>query len=126
MTDKTDKKDCIRAAWRLVTTAMWPFIAEHRFAKPRQWRFDWADPGLKLAIEIDGGMWMGTKGKPGKPGRHGRPVGFENDCEKHNAALDLGWRVLRFTPSMVNRDPVGCVELIIRVADRCSWRREVI
>ena len=66
---------------------------EHRFAPPRRWRFDLAFPDRKLAIEIEGGAFT--------RGRHTRGAGFVKDMEKYNAAVLLGWRVLRFTPDQV-------------------------
>jgi hypothetical protein len=69
---------------------------EHRFAAPeRQWRFDFAWLAFKLAVELDGGTAGPVRG------RHVRPQGFQNDLEKHNAAQERGWRVYRFTSSMV-------------------------
>ena len=66
---------------------------ELAFAPPRRWRFDMAYPEQHLAIEVDGGTWTG--------GRHSRGTGYEADCEKLNAAVLTGWRVLRFTGDMV-------------------------
>src|SRR4051812_34601316 len=62
---------------------------EYRFAPPRRWRFDFAFIPERLAVECDGGTWIA--------GRHSRGKGVEADCEKQNAAVLLGWRVLRFT-----------------------------
>jgi very-short-patch-repair endonuclease len=66
---------------------------EYRFDDKRRWRFDFAFPDKRLAVEIDGGTWV--------RGRHQRPEGYERDCEKLNAAALAGWRVLRFTGKMV-------------------------
>jgi len=66
---------------------------EHYFSFPRKWRFDFAIPEQKIAIEIEGGKWQ--------VGRHQRPMGFERDCRKYSHAALLGWRVLRFTSDMV-------------------------
>ena len=70
---------------------------EHRFARgltpARQWRFDFAWPGYKVALEVEGGTFMG-KGHTG--GRH-----FESDCEKYNVAQIAGWVVIRATKAMV-------------------------
>ena len=66
---------------------------EHRFHSVRRWRFDFAWIDHKLAVEVEGATWA--------RGRHTRGGGFEADCEKYNAAVLLGWRVLRFTGGMV-------------------------
>jgi len=66
---------------------------EYRFATPRRWRFDFAYPGCKLAVEVEGGVWVN--------GRHTRGAGYQSDCEKYNAAALAGWRVLRFTTAMI-------------------------
>lgn len=65
-------------------------VREHRFAPPRQWRFDYAIPDHRIALEVEGGVW--TKG------RHTRPRGFLGDIEKYNRATLMGWRVFRCTP----------------------------
>lgn len=70
-------------------------VREHRFHETRKWRFDFAYPSQKLAIEVEGGVWSG--------GRHTRGSGFTNDCEKYNAALINGWRVYRCTPDMIKK-----------------------
>lgn len=112
---KPDAKSGIELSWRLVIPkSPWPFEPEFEFCAGRRWRFDWASQKLKLAIEIEGIVYGG------KGGRHQRAGGLEGDCEKYNAAIALGWRVLRFTPDMVNRDPAGCVDMILRAADQCD------
>ncbi len=63
---------------------------EYRFAPPRRWRFDYAWPHHKVALEVEGGVFSG--------GRHTRGAGFLNDMEKYNAATLAGWKVLRVTP----------------------------
>lgn len=67
-----------------------PPIAEHRFAPPRRWRFDYAFPEQRIALEVEGGVWT--------RGRHTRGSGFLKDVEKYNEAALLGWTVLRTTP----------------------------
>lgn len=79
-------------------------VTELRFAPPRRWRFDLAWVDQKLAVEIEGGAWVN--------GRHSRGRGFESDAEKYNAATLAGWRLLRFTPSMINADPRQVIETI--------------
>lgn len=62
----------------------WDLTREHRFHPERMWRFDFAFPSVKLAVEIDG------------RGRHQSIAGVRADCEKGNEAIRLGWRVLHF------------------------------
>lgn len=65
-------------------------VKEYRFHSTRKWRFDFAIPRYKIAIEVEGGVWTG--------GRHTSPQGFLGDMEKYNTATVMGWRVLRTTP----------------------------
>lgn len=88
---------------------MWglpPYHREYRFHDTRRWRFDFAWPERNVAVEIEGGVWT--------RGRHTRGKGFENDCEKYNAAVLLGWRVLRFTGAMLD-DPATCMNQVAEI-----------
>ena len=67
--------------------------SEVRFAPPRRWRFDFAWPEQKVAVECEGGTWIG--------GRHQTGTGFAKDAEKYNEAALLGWIVLRFTSDQI-------------------------
>lgn len=69
-------------------------ISEFIFHPSRKWRFDYAIPELKIAIEKEGGIFSN--------GRHVRVNGYINDMEKYNAATVLGWRILRYTPQQFN------------------------
>lgn len=62
---------------------------EYRFHPVRRWRFDFAIPEEKIAIEIEGGVWT--------RGRHTRGAGYTADLEKYNTATVMGWRVLRYS-----------------------------
>lgn len=66
---------------------------EYRFHPTRRWRFDYAWPEQKVALEQEGGVWSG--------GRHTSGAGFMKDCEKYNTATVMGWRIIRGTPSQV-------------------------
>jgi len=68
-------------------------VREHKFHSVRRWRFDLAFLENKLAIEIEGGVWI--------RGRHTRGSGFISDIDKYNNAVLLSWKVLRFTPNDV-------------------------
>lgn len=72
---------------------------EFLFHRKRKWRFDLAWPELLIAVEVEGGIWVG--------GRHVRGEGYEADCEKYNEAQLAGWMVLRFTPGMIKKGKAG-------------------
>jgi very-short-patch-repair endonuclease len=74
----------------------------------RRFRFDFVVPQACLVIEAEGGTWSG--------GRHTSGVGFRNDCEKYNLALEHGWRVLRFTSDMIGKGLA--VEQIVRILNQ--------
>lgn len=65
------------------------YASEYRFDPVRRWRLDFAFPDKKLAVEVEGGIWVN--------GRHNRGAGMEADIEKYNALTLAGWRLLRFT-----------------------------
>lgn len=68
-------------------------VPEYRFHRTRRWRFDYALPAYKVALEVEGGIWTG--------GRHIRAGGFLGDMEKYNTATQMGWAVLRTTPAQL-------------------------
>jgi len=63
---------------------------EHQFCKDRGWRFDFAWPSIKLALEYEGGIFMPRSG-------HNTPKTYTKDTEKYNKSAILGWRVIRVT-----------------------------
>jgi hypothetical protein len=81
-------------------------VKELKFHPKRLWRFDYAIPEYKIAIEVEGGAFKKRQYKDKKTGesittiggRHNSAVGFLNDMEKYNSAAILGWRVFRVTP----------------------------
>lgn len=95
-----------RISGRLISTPVASLMWQCRYAKlpefngevpfhpRRKWRWDLAWPTKMIAVEVQGGTWAG--------GRHTRGAGYENDCEKLNAGVLLGWRVFWFTTAMVN------------------------
>lgn len=68
-------------------------VPELLFHPVRKWRFDWAWPAVKVALEIQGGVWVS--------GRHSRGKGQIGDMAKLNEAQILGWIVLQATPQQV-------------------------
>lgn len=83
-------------------------VREYRFHPTRRWRFDFAWPAQRVAVEIEGGAWS--------QGRHTRGAGFGADCAKYNMATLAGWRILRFTGDML-RDPAQCVTQVVTLLE---------
>lgn len=88
-----EKETIKRVLWVLHREGKIPeYVEELQFHPKRKWRFDWAIPSLMLAIEYEG-VFNAKKGKS----RHTTVMGYTGDCDKYNAAVKLGWRVLRYT-----------------------------
>jgi hypothetical protein len=62
---------------------------EYKFHHERKWKFDYAIPELKIAIEYEGLM--------SEKSGHTTITGYSDNCEKYNMAVILGWKVLRYT-----------------------------
>lgn len=85
---------------------------EFHFHPSRRWRFDFVWLEQALAAEFDGAVFAA--------GRHTRGLGVSGDSEKLNAAVLLGWRVLRFTHLQVKD---GSAVKTIRAA--LAWNGEL-
>lgn len=107
--------------WEMTFAALcevneWPVpVREYRFHEPdalfpkkRQWRFDFAWPEIKLAAELDGGLFRPMSG-------HRSPMGLTADRTKDSVAQLQGWMVLRFTELHFRE---GIVEPIMNEAFR--------
>jgi very-short-patch-repair endonuclease len=81
---KSAAEEYLAKAFAMDPVPGWDLAREYRFHPTRMWRFDFAFPSVKLAVEIDG------------RGRHQSIKGVRDDCEKLNEAIRLGWRVMRF------------------------------
>ena len=91
--------------WRCLALACRPQpVQEFRFSPPRRFRFDFAWPGERVAVEMEGGVWAG--------GRHVRGGGYAADCEKYNLATAQGWRVFRFTRALLENDPAAAIGMV--------------
>lgn len=96
-----------------------PFMSkpnECHFAKAfngRLWRFDFAWPEFKVAVEIEGLAVTRLEGRLVVLGRHASIDGFREDCEKYNTAALLGWSVLRFEQKLVK--PGKALEFTLRM-----------
>ena len=77
---------------------------EFQFHPDRKWRFDYAWPQAKLAVEIDGFGYG-----------HQAQQSMSADNEKANAAVERGWRVLRY-----NSRDLGSIEKVKAAVDQVS------
>ncbi len=83
-------------------------IPQFIFAPRRRWRFDFAWPSLRLAVEAEGGVWTN--------GRHNRPHGIQEDMRKYNAASIQGWMLLRYPEARIRSgQAVDEIEAVIRM-----------
>ena len=92
-------------AWHIYAPNRERPVEQYRFAwesHRRRWQFDFCWPDAMLAVEIDGGQWKA----------HGGRHNTDGDREKLNAAAALGWRVMRFSASMLRDDPEGVVRMV--------------
>ncbi len=66
-------------------------VPEYKFHPERKWRFDFAVPDAKVALEVQGGLFTG--------GRHSRGPALMKEHEKLNEAARRGWRILFTIPA---------------------------
>lgn len=106
-----DKADTFFHYWKIIKQDRGLKLAdperEFEFDKQtkRKHRFDFAWPDKKLAVEVNGQAWNVKGG-----GRHGK----DSDLEKLNIAILLGWRVLQFSPAMLDKNPDYCIDFVAR------------
>lgn len=74
---------------------MWE--TEYQGIPGRKYRFDCACQKLKVAVEIEGGIFI--------RGGHTAPMGYQKDMEKYNLAAIEGWKVLRYSPDTLRKMP---------------------
>ena len=89
-------RDVVLADFEAQLRGLGTVVREHRFAPPRQWRFDFCVPEARLAVEVQGiGKTQCRRcGALVITGGHGSVGHMESDNEKLAHALILGWRVL--------------------------------
>ena len=105
--------DIVRAYFKTVKLPAPVF--EYKFHATRKWRIDIAWPDNRLAVEVQGGIFV--------QGRHSRGAAMLKEWEKLNTLAGMGWRVLFCQPQDVCTDGVvGFIKLAmqhhIREVDR--------
>jgi very-short-patch-repair endonuclease len=68
-------------------------VLEYQFCPSRRWRFDFAWLSVKVALEVDGGIWVA--------GGHNRGAQIKKTWEKENTANLEGWHILKCEPKDV-------------------------
>lgn len=77
-------------------------VQEYRFLPGRKYRFDFCFLAQKLAVEIDGGQYAF------RGGRHNT----DTDRWKMNEAAKAGFRVIRFSGTMLQEEPERCIQMV--------------
>ena len=90
--DRPELED--RFLWQLRGASLPEPVAQFLFDSERKYRFDFAWPGRKLAVEIQGGLWVA--------GGHGGGKRALEDYRKHNEAVRLGWIVIYIAADMLD------------------------
>ncbi len=70
------------------------WIPEFRFDSVRRFKFDYGNLKLKIAVEMEGGIYTGTG--------HVKIGTYLKDMEKYNMAQIRGWIVLRYAYGQEN------------------------
>lgn len=99
------------------------FAQQLTFAKVqlgRMWRFDFAFPDFKLAVEINGVNVQRLGGRLVVLGRHASIDGLRSEYEKTRAAIHLGWSVLPFLQTDVK--PEHAIQETMRELAARGWK----
>jgi very-short-patch-repair endonuclease len=87
-----------------------PLIEEYRFSSKRRFRFDFAHRESKVAIEINGGIFI-------KSG-HSSSSGLSRDYEKLNLAQLEDWQVYQLSSKMINESNLKLIQQ--KIEERCN------
>jgi hypothetical protein len=77
-------------------------VPQHRFAPPRLYTWDFADPDRRIGIGIQGGIWK-------RRSAHSGGTAIANDCAKACLAAAIGWRVFLLTDSTIDRENLAAI-----------------
>lgn len=69
---------------------------EHMGLKPRKFRFDYAWPSHKVALEIEGNIFSAYAG-------HRSVTGMLRDIDKYSLAASHGWLIIRALPDIISK-----------------------
>ena len=106
---KSKLEDKFAALWESQAADCAKPEREYRFHPERKWRFDFAFPDSRVAVEMEGGIWTG--------GGHNRGTIYNTNCDKYNAAAMLGWTVLRYTTNHLRDRPAEVISEVRGVVE---------
>lgn len=100
---RSKAEECLAVALDAQALPGWDLTREYQFDKERKWKFDFAFPSQKLAIEVDGRYHRTHKGQ-------------HADSEKFNEATRQGWRTLRLPADHLSKVKAEAfVKLVLEV-----------
>lgn len=100
---------------------------EWRFHGERKWRFDYAWPAYRVALEVEGGVFGYTDPKTGQRrqgGAHGSITGIKRDMEKYNYAAAMGWLVIRCLPTTLHKSET--IGFVLAALKAHGWNRNTL
>lgn len=103
--NKEEKHEFITYIRLFLNIDVWP---EYYFTNERKFRIDFAIPDHKIAIEVDGGVWMKKSG-------HNTGQGIIRDQEKTSLLSAYGWSVIRVIPkNLITEETLRLIEMCIK------------
>lgn len=100
--------------WRILAPRGLPEPSRELCVIPgRRFRCDFVWPASRLVVEVDGGQYKANGG------RHNS----DKDREKMNLLTLHGWRVLRYSGSMINTDPDTMIKQVTSCVIKMKGRK---
>jgi len=92
---------------QIAAARLLPCSPQYVFHPTRKWRFDFAWPDIRFALEVNGAIYVG--------GAHSRGKGQENDMEKIAEAAILGWTTICVSSNQIKSgEALRWVEAIVQ------------
>ena len=92
---------------QIAAARLLPCSPQYVFHSTRKWRFDFAWPEIRFAVEVNGGIYV--------RGGHSRGKGQENDMEKIAEAAILGWTTICVSSNQIKSgEALRWIETIVQ------------
>jgi len=108
----SELEQLFEAYWHMLSPGSVAPERELRLIPGRRFRSDFVWRTEKVVVEVDGGQYQA----------HGGRHNTDTDREKLNELAIHGFRVLRFSGSMLKSDPAGCIETVRRCL---GWKGQI-